>query len=296
MINPIDSGQIRPQFNRAALTYDRAAFLPRTVAETLLQRLSTIRMQPKFIFDLGCRTGYSTQGLYQRYPAAKRVAVEQGEGFLQQLQKKECTLDEKAGYVCSGMYPLPFQSNCFDLVYSNLALHWSADYAQTLAEIDRVLRPGGLFLFSTVGVDTLTELRACWQKVDDKCHIHLFPDMHDLGDSLLQAGLTEPVLDVEYFTIHYHHFQTLLQDLKELGVQNLASDRHRGLTSRKTFQLLAHHYEQLRMDTGKLPVTWEIIYGQAWKPMQTRDPHSPREAKIAIDQIGGRKTTSKLSI
>lgn len=295
MINPIDASQVRSQFNRAAATYDQAALLPRTVAETLLQRLAIIRMQPQSILDLGCRTGYSTQGLQQRYPAAKRVAVEQGENFLKQLQKKEQRLDKKTGCICNGTSPLPFKSNCFDLVYSNLTLHWSADYAQTLAEIDRVLRPGGLFLFSTVGVDTLIELRTCWQKVDDQCHVHLFPDMHDLGDSLLHAGFTEPVLDVEYLTVNYQYFQSLLRDLKDLGVQNLATDRRGGLTPRKTFQLLEHHYEQLRVDTGKLPVTWEIIYGQAWKPLQTRDSGSPYEAKIAIHQIGGRKTSSQSS-
>ena len=294
MLNQLDEKKIASRFNRAALTYDNAAVLQRTVANDLLERLQGIRLQPQMILDLGCGTGYATACLKKTYPLAEIIGFDQSFGMLKQAQAQK-TKDEFSKFHCLGgqAESLPFSAHTFDLVYSNLMLHWSTDFSATLNELRRVLKPGGLLLFSIVGADTLKELRYSWAQVDDKPHVHVFPDMHDLGDSLLQAAFSDPVMDVDYFTLLYSDIFSLMKELKELGVQNLSIDRHRGLTPKRSLQTLIQAYEVFRTSAGKLPATWEIIYGHAWTSMQetVETKQGTNEIQISVQEIGGRRKT-----
>jgi malonyl-CoA O-methyltransferase len=291
MLNQLDKKKIAARFNKAAHSYDKAAVLQRTVGHVLLQRLQGIRLQPQTILDLGCGTGYFAFLLQKTYPAAKIVALDKAQAMLKQSQKKGEKINSGKIYCLGGQAEsLPFREQCFELIYSNLMLHWSTDFLTSLRELYRILKPGGLLLFSIVGADTLKELRYSWAQVDNNPHVHIFPDMHDLGDSLLQTAFTDPVMDVDFFTLLYTNVLFLMQDLKALGVQNLSSDRHRGLTSKKSLQHCQQSYETLRNTAGKLPATWEIIYGHAWKPQEMmKQAQNSDEIKIGLHDIGGRK-------
>jgi malonyl-CoA O-methyltransferase len=292
MLNQLDEKKIAFRFDKAAHTYDKAAVLQRTVGSALLERLQGIHLQPKTILDLGCGTGYFSSFLKEAYPSAETIGFDKSYGMLKQAQYKE-KKDQlsKVHWLGGQAESLPFRDHSFELVYSNLMLHWSTDFSAMLNELRRVLKPGGLLLFSMVGADTLKELRYCWAQVDDNPHVHVFPDMHDLGDSLLQTRFSDPVMDVEYFTLLYSDAFYLMKDLKELGVQNLSIDRHRGLTSKKSLQTLIQAYENFRNAAGKLPATWEIIYGHAWiSPQETVETdQGSTEIKILVNNIGGRK-------
>ena len=157
--------------------------------------------------------------------------------------------------------PLPDAS--VDLVFSNLLLPWCADLDALFAEVARLLRPRGLFTFTTCGPDTLAELRDAWRQADDGTHVHPFTDMHDIGDGLIRAGLVEPVLDVSRFTLTYPDLAAVTRDLKSTGAQNAATDRPRGLTGRARWQAVERGYEAYRRD-GVLPATVEAVFGQAW--------------------------------
>lgn len=292
MLNQLDEKKIAFHFDKAAHTYDKAAVLQRTVGNALLERLQGIRLQPQTILDLGCGTGYFASFLKEAYPTAEIIGLDKSYGMLKQAQFKE-TKDtfSKFHYLGGQAESLPFRDHSFELIYSNLMLHWSTDFSATLNELHRTLKPGGLLLFSMVGADTLKELRYCWAQVDSNPHVHVFPDMHDLGDALLQVAFADPVMDVDYFTLLYSDTFSLMRDLKALGVQNISIDRQRGLTSKKSLQALIQSYEAFRNGVGKLPATWEIIYGHAWTVSQAlvEADQGMDEIKISVNEIGGRR-------
>lgn len=286
MIIQLDEIQIAQRFNKAAKTYDEVAVLQQQVGESLLERLNGIRCKPKTILDLGCGTGYFEVFLKKLYPTAKIIGLDKSIGMLAQAQIKEKNRLTDAHWVCGCAENLPFSDQSFELVYSNLMLHWSNDFSKSLNEIRRILKPGGLLLFSMVGPDTLQELRHCWRTIDDRSHVHVFVDMHDLGDNLLQTPFVDPVMDVEYFTLLYSEGLDLLKELKKLGVQNLSKDRQRGLTSKGTLKKLLQAYESFRSQAGKLPATWEIIYGHAWAAeTKSQEQNSLNEIKIPLTSI-----------
>jgi len=158
------------------------------------------------------------------------------------------------------------------MVWSNLTLQWCNDIGLTFAEVHRVLQTEGLFMFSTFGPDTLRELRQAFIGMDDRSHINRFTDMHDIGDLLVYNGFAMPVMDMEYITLTYDDVISVMRDLKAIGAHNVIQDRKRGLTGKVGWQKVLSHYETLRRE-GKLPVTFELVYGHAWKlePRKTVD-------------------------
>ncbi len=286
MINKLDDIQIANRFNKAAKTYDTAAVLQQQVGKALLDRLKGIRCQPQAILDLGCGTGYFAAFLKKLYPTAKLIGLDKSIGMLKEAQLKENKYQLSDIYWIGGYAEnLPFNDHSFELVYSNLMLHWSNDFSRSLNEIRRVLKPGGLLLFSVVGPDTLQELRYCWKAIDDYTHVHLFLDMHDLGDNVLHTSFVDPVMDLEYFTLLYTEVLDLLRELKKLGVQNLSKDRRRSLTPKRALKKLLHAYEDFRDPAGKLPATWEIIYGHAWSAEKKSRLSRLDEIKIPLKSI-----------
>ena len=159
-----------------------------------------------------------------------------------------------------------------EMVWSNLALQWCNDLPATLGDLHRVLKTDGLLMFSTFGPDTLKELRLAFDGVDRHNHLNRFADMHDIGDMLVQAGFADPVMDMEYLTLTYDDLHGVLQDLKAIGAQNATAGRGRGLMGKNSWAHLVENYERMRKD-GKLPATYEVVYGHAWKPQArtTRD-------------------------
>jgi malonyl-CoA O-methyltransferase len=184
--------------------------------------------------------------------------------------------------VCADALRMPLARASVDLIYSNLLLQWCNDPDAVFAEFKRVLRPHGLLTFSTFGPDTLKELRAAWASVDDYTHVNRFLDMHDIGDALVRAGLAEPVLDVERFTLTYEDAMSLMKDLKAIGAHNVTAGRPAGLTGRGRLESMLAAYEQQRTD-GRLPATYEVVYGRAWGGEERA-----REIRVPVETIGRR--------
>lgn len=263
---PVDRHAARIAFERAARTYDEAAVLQREVSERLLERLELTAIQPKQVMDLGCGTGFALPALQKTYPEAHIVEVDIAESMLKMSQKRT----ESWVGVCADVEQLPFTDGCCDLIYSNLVLQWCPDPEQAFREASRTLRDRSLYLFTTLGPDTLFELREAWSAVDDSPHVNPFYDMHDLGDSLIRAGFVEPVMDVENFRVTYRDVADLIRDLRSIGARNANSDRSRkpiGKAGRKT---LFEAYEPFRGSDGLLSATYEVIYGTAWTPVKLK--------------------------
>jgi malonyl-CoA O-methyltransferase len=165
--------------------------------------------------------------------------------------------------VCANAYELPFSSNSVDFIVSNLMMQWCSDLKALFNECFRVLKPEGLILFTTFGPDTLKELKRSWSAVDNSTHVNNFIDMHDIGDQMLQSGFQSPIMEMENITLTYEKVLDLMHDLKSIGAQNVGN-RSKALTGKTKFKKMIEMYESYRTD-GKLPATYEVIYGHAWK-------------------------------
>lgn len=258
----LDRAGVRRSFDRASAGYDGAAVLQARVRAELLDRLRWIGVEPAHVLDLGCGTGDGARQLKRRYPRALTLALDIAPGMLREAGRRSRPF-RRFERVCADAYRLPLADASIDLAFSNLLLQWCDAPDEVLAEIRRALRPGGFFSFSTLGPDTLRELRAAWRAADDRAHVNSFLDMHDVGDALTRAGFAEPVLDVERFTLSYTDVLALTRDLKAIGAHNVATARHRGLTGRGKWREMTRFYETFRSE-GRLPATYEVIYGAAW--------------------------------
>jgi malonyl-CoA O-methyltransferase len=262
----LEQQQMQRNFVRAATCYDDVAVLQREVAARMLERLELLRLYPEIIADIGCGTGCITTGLLKKYRKARIFSLDITPAMLHVARRRGSWL-RRPYCVCADAQALPLADTSCDMLLSNLMLHWCNEPDRVFAEFRRVLRPNGVVLFSTLGPDTLIELRQSWAAVDDYPHVHSFIDMHDIGDALLRAQLIDPVMDTEYFTLTYQTVAKLLRDLKQTGAGNAATGRFRGLTGKGRLQKMIDVYEQRRRD-GVLPATYEIVYGHAWAPAQ----------------------------
>ena len=291
-----DKRLVADSFGKAAARYDDVAVLQRRTADEMLARLPLMKIKPHVVLDLGAGTGRNLAQLGVQYPKAQRLAVDIAPAMLQHAR----TTDKKARrllqwrpghrtpyYIAGDAERLPLAGNSVDLVFANLTLQW-CEPTISFAEISRVLKPGGLLMFTTLGPDTLTELRQSWAAVDTYPHVNMFYDMHDVGDAMMAAHLVDPVLDVERCTLTYKSAMDLMRDLKQLGARNMNPGRQRGLTGKKKLQQVMAYYEQFRSEAG-LPASYEVIYGQAWGG-DCRQVSTPSgDVRIAVDQIQRRK-------
>ncbi|HEX5340574.1 MAG TPA: malonyl-ACP O-methyltransferase BioC [Gammaproteobacteria bacterium] len=260
----LDRRQIRKAFDRAAPGYDAAAVLQREIGSRLMERLELTSVMPARVLDLGCGTGHQLHTLSRRYPRAQLLGLDVAMGMLSAARRRQGWFRRKP-LVCADALHLPFAATSFELVYCNLMLQWCDDLDQVFGELRRVVRPHGLLLFSSFGPDTLGELRAAWREVDAFNHVNRFIDMHDIGDALIRAGFVEPVMDVEHITLTYADVRALMRDLKDIGAHNVTAGRAPALGGRRRIEKLAAAYERFRHQ-GRLPATYEVIYGTAWTP------------------------------
>jgi len=279
----IDKQQAKRSFARAAREYDAAAVLQREVADRLLQRLQYIRFTPATILDVGAGTGYCTSLLQRQYPKARMLALDIAQPMLAYARGKTSwwsRLRNKTEYVCADAEALPLADNSVDMVFSNLTLQWVNELEQTLREFARVLRPGGMLLFSSFGPDTLVELREAWRAADEYPHINSFIDLHNIGDTMLRIQLAEPVMDAERLTLTYSDVYKIMRELKAIGAHNVSEQRARGLTGKTRFKRVIQEYERFRRE-GVLPVSYEVVYGHAWAPSKT---HADT-VSVSVEQI-----------
>ncbi len=283
---------VRRSFGDAAKSYDGNAFLQREIADRLFERLEYIKLTPTSVLDIGCGTGYATAKLRERYADADIIGLDLAPPMLitARAQAKTASwLKRLTGrapamsWLCGDAEALPLKSESIDLVLSNLTLQW-CDPEQVAKEAARVLKPNGLFMFTTLGPDTLKELRAAFRAVDDKPHVNKFVDMHDIGDILVHSGFADPVMDQEIITLTYAELKPLLQELKGIGAHNVQDGRSTGLMGRTRWRRMVMAYEAFRKNE-RLPATYEVVYGHAWKPEFMKRKTSDGQQTIDINEF-----------
>ena len=278
-MNDLSPGAIRHSFDRAARHYDESAVLQRTVADELLSRFQWLRIEPATLLDVGTGTGYALPRLRRRFRKTRVLACDISWAMACAARHRRVLWRPSPVWVADA-HDLPLCAGSIDCIYSSLALQWM-DAPRAFAEFRRVLRGEGLLTFATFGPDTLRELRTAWAHVDDRPHVHSFMDMHDLGDALIEAGFSDPVLDVERYTLTYESVGAALRDLKRIGAHNAAAARFPGLTGKGRYRRFEQAYEGFRQD-GRLPVTYEVVYGQAWVPSGAPPPSIPSRGRPVI--------------
>lgn len=351
---------LRRVFDRRAAAFDRVAFLPREIASRMQQRLDYIKVAPQHILDAGCGVGSDLSALSARYPASQLAGADLSHAMLRQAAHRPSTandgvsrwlpdalrrvLGHRSAWLAQADFTsLPFANGCFDIVWSNLALQWHPQPDQVFPEWQRVLAVGGLLMFSTLGPDTLQELRAAWHEAYRAVHGALpveegtgaakptggvadgsmptsgsvppapvldFVDMHDFGDMLVASGFELPVMDMERLTITYREPAALLADVRGWGAFRALQRRgdggsaaasstrdaatataglsSPGMMGRRLHRAWMDALASRRQPDGTIPLTFEIIYGHAWKaaPRMTADG----QAIVRLDDIGGRRS------
>jgi len=282
-IKELDFTEIRRAFGHAAASYDAHAVLQREVCDRLLERLDFMTLQPGRVLDVGTGTGYGLAHLRARYAEAELCALDIAPTMLNAARTRlpQPTWAQRVlsrliphpspltHWVCADMERLPLTANSTNLVWSSLALQWADNLEATLKGFHRVLAPGGLLIFATFGPDTLKELRAAFSAVDNAPHVNQFVDLHDIGDMLIHTGFASPVIEMDMLTLTYADLKTLMRDLKGIGAHNAAAARRRGLFGKSAWVRLEQAYETQRRE-GRLPATFEVIYGHAWTGDKTQ--------------------------
>jgi malonyl-CoA O-methyltransferase len=236
---------VRRRFDRAANTFDDADFAHRVTREGLLARIRPMTAKATVVVDLGAGTGSAIPLLQKRFRRARVIAVDSSAPMLQALRSKRSLLSKRHA-VQADARAMPFADASVDVVFSNLMMPWLDRPDSVFAEVARVLRRDGLFAFSTLGPDSLLEVRRAWQAVDGGAHVIRFPDMHDVGDALVRAGLRDPVLDVDRLAV---------------GARNSLRQRQPGLLGRSRLQRFA---ETLFAEGTGCSLTLELVYGHCW--------------------------------
>lgn len=281
----LDKRRVRHSFDRAAATYDQVAVLQREICDRMAERLEYIKFDPQVILDAGSGTGYGSRQLSERYAKSRVIELDVAPAMLktsrshQPAWKRWLPFVAAEERVCADLESLPLRAGSFGMIWSNLALQWCNDLEATFAGMNAVLESGGLLMFSTFGPDTLKELRQSFGTLDAHAHVNRFLDMHDIGDALMRAGFAAPVMDMETVTLTYDDLAGLMRDLKALGAHNANQGRSRGMMGKGTWQRLQQNYEALRRD-GKLPATYEVVYGHAWKGEKKPPPGGPQVVKF----------------
>lgn len=283
-----DRRALKRNMNKTASTYQDAAKLAKLTGEQLLTRLDYIKCAPQRILDLGAGTGALSLQLAKRYPKAEVIACDLAEARMQ-IAKRQRPWFSKIRCCTADMELLPFHRHSFDLIISNQCLYWSNNLKQTITEMARVLKPGGVLLFSSLGPDTLIELRQSFAKIDQAPHVHLFLDMHEIGDLLLKAGFKNPVMDVDRLKLSYPNLPALIDSLRNTGEVNYHIDRNKHLSGKVMLADLNKHYPS-NNESSDLSASVEVIYGHAWgNELQQSIDEQTGEVRVSLDSLVRKK-------
>ena len=265
----LNTKHIRQRFERAADRFDEADFVHATTREGLLSRLDPLLIEAKTVIDLGAATGTANRSLAKRFRAAHVISVDLARNMLVKARAKKSWLS-KTSFAQADARALPFPDESIDVIFSNLLLPWLSEPERVFAEIARVLRKGGVFAFATLGPDSLQEIARAWSQVDGGVHVHRFADMHDLGDGLVTAGLSDPVLDVDRLSVSYTNADRLFADLSATGARNALRDRSKGLTGRRHFAAMVTALGEAAAGND-IALDLELVYGHCWGAGQKND-------------------------
>lgn len=273
---------------RASARFAEQAFLHAWTRNALLERLDPVGLRPRHVLDLGGGCGIGALALAERYRKAKVTLVDRSPAMLAEAERRRGWF-RRFECVNADVTALPFPAASVDLVFANLLLPYVQDADGLLREVRRVLRPRGYFVFSTVGAGTLAEVREAFAAADDCPHVGQFEDLHDVGDRLTRAGYVAPVLDADRLTVTYADLSAVCRDLRAAAAPVPAAGR-RALTGVCRWRRAQVAFAARKSADGRVPVSCEVVYGQAWAPDEDTDRPvvAAREVIVPLARLGKR--------
>ena len=281
-----DRRLVRQRRDQRAAAFGGFDFLKAEVAVRMADRLLDISRQFPAALDLGCHTGALGGLLAARPDVQLLVSTDLSARMAAQAPGLRVAADEEL---------LPFAEESFNLAVSALSLHWVNDLPGALIQVNRALKPDGLFLGAMLGGDTLTELRHAMMQAELAVEpgvaprVSPFADIRDAGGLLQRAGFALPVADVERITVDYADAFKLMRDLQGMAETNAVLARHKAPLKRRTLVAAMEAYHDLygRPD-GRIPATFDIVYLTGWAPHESQQkPLAPGSAKMRLAQALG---------
>jgi SAM-dependent methyltransferase len=192
---------------------------------------------------------------------------------------------------------LSLEANSFDLIISNLQLHWVNDLPGLLIQTNRALKPDGLFMASIFGGDTLHELRHSLITAEAEiisganARVSPFADVRDIGSVLQRAGFALPVTDMDTITVTYDHPIKLMHDLRGMAETNALINRPRGFLRRDVVMRACEiYFQNFANSEGRIPATFQILYMTGWHPHESQQkPLKPGSGKVSLKDALGKK-------
>jgi len=260
----IDKEYKRKVFNRNAKTYDEYSSLQNKISDNLFKKFELIEVIPSLILDLGCGTGRNGRILKEKYPNMKLINYDFSINMLQEAKKNQKkVLGKKSEFICGDIEELSFSENIFDVIWSTSSLQWCNNISDTFMKAKSILKPGGLFIFSTFGPNTLFELKNVTKKITNYQKTNNFLDVRSIKDKLIKEGFSNPVIDSEEFCLTYKNINKLFLDLRKIGATSGFKSKKNGLSGKLFLKLISDGYKEYSYD-GIYPATYEVVYGYAW--------------------------------
>lgn len=257
-----DKQAVAQSFSKAAASYDTVAELQRNVGRELLKYVPVQSSQ--WLMDLGCGTGYFLAELAKKSGAETLLAFDLAEGMLRYARQQRSASNYQ--WLCGDAESLPLADNSVDMIFSSLAIQWCENSDRLFVEVERVLKPGGQFVFATLGPETLIELRKAWQTVDDYVHVNRFEEQSTLHRAFTGAGLACRNWQEQIITLQYEKLTELTRELKALGAHNVNPGRPEGLMGKQRLKVFRAAYEAQRDQQQLLPATYQVWYAVLEKP------------------------------
>lgn len=260
----IDKRRVGAAFDRAAGGYNAMAQFQHAVVERLMALLRQRQeadgsFAPARILDGGCGTGYGASLLQQAWPEALVVGCDLAPAMAGQTQARGVAV------VCGDLECLPFADGAFDLIWSSLALQWCQP-AQVYAELRRVLSPGGVLVFTTLGPGTLHELETAFAGIDAHSRVLPFLPPEQVATALAQAGFEHIAVQTEDWVTRHPDFKTLLDSIRGIGANQIGGNQRPGMMGKTAWQTAQSRYEALRDAQGQLPATYSVVLNWARNP------------------------------
>ncbi len=287
-----DKNHLKQSFDSAAVTYESHSVLQRYTADEILDRLKVMNINPRLMMDLGSGTGLAASRLCELYSKAAICQVDISLNMLKTARDKKKDKRKYKHYLCADAESLPFNSDTFDLVVSNLMLQWGEDCQKIFSDVHGILKPGGVFMFATLGPSTLHELKDSWAEVDEHRHVNNFIDMHILGEMLVSVGMSDPVMESDTTLMYFKSAFEIMRHLKCLGAHNVNYGRRKTLTGKTKIKAMEAAYEAFRNKKG-LPCSYEVVYGHAWKPTAGSSPAQTKPHTFSLASL--KETLTKFS-
>ena len=248
-MNP-NKEQISRAFAKSSAQYDNLAKFQQDVCKSLID-FSPVSNAISNILDAGCGTGYAAKFLHERFPQARIFGCDIAHKML--LQAKN---DSFSG-ICADLENMPFANNCFDLIFSSLALQWCS-LPKAFSEFNRVLKKNGQIVFSTLTVGTLREIETVFSEIDGHRHVINFADTENIMKLLADAYFLEIKTINRTWTTYHPDLKTLLQSIRGIGAGEVGT-RRKTMMGKNAWKHIEEKYEKLRTNQG-LPLTYEVLF------------------------------------